>query len=80
MTLAGRDLTIGYSDRVVGRGLDVALEQGEVLALLGGGFLLFIDTLARTAAPVEIPLGILTAVIGTPFFIWLLADMQRSWS
>ena len=49
-------------------------------ALLGGGFLLFIDTLARTAAPVEIPLGILTAVIGTPFFIWLLADMQRSWS
>jgi len=49
-------------------------------ALLGGGFLLFIDTLARTAAPVDIPLGILTAVIGTPFFIWLLADMQRSWS
>src|SRR5499426_501846 len=49
-------------------------------ALLGGGFLLFIDTLARTAAPIEIPLGILTAVIGTPFFIWLLADMQRSWS
>jgi iron complex transport system permease protein len=49
-------------------------------ALLGGGLLLFIDALARTAAPVEIPLGILTAVIGTPFFIWLLADMQRSWS
>src|SRR3954471_2488661 len=49
-------------------------------ALLGGGFLLLIDTLARTAARVEIPLGILTAVIGTPFFIWLLADMQRSWS
>src|SRR3954451_4784973 len=49
-------------------------------ALLGGGFLLLIDTLARTAAPIEIPLGILTAVIGTPFFIWLLADMQRSWS
>ena len=49
-------------------------------ALLGGGFLLFIDTLARTAAPIEIPLGILTAVIGTPFFIGLLADMQRSWS
>jgi iron complex transport system permease protein len=49
-------------------------------ALLGGGYLLFIDTLARTAAPIEIPLGILTAVIGTPFFIWLLASMQRSWS
>jgi len=49
-------------------------------ALLGGGYLLFIDTLARTAAPIEIPLGILTAVIGTPFFIWLLAGMQRNWS
>jgi iron complex transport system permease protein len=49
-------------------------------ALLGGGYLLFIDTLARVAAPVEIPLGILTAVIGTPFFIWLLASMQRTWS
>ena len=49
-------------------------------ALLGGGYLLFIDTLARTAAPVEIPLGILTAVIGTPFFIWLLAGMQKNWS
>jgi iron complex transport system ATP-binding protein len=33
--LAGRGLTIGYRDRVVGRGLDVSLEQSEVLALLG---------------------------------------------
>lgn len=49
-------------------------------ALVGGGLLLFIDTLARTAAPIEIPLGILTAAIGTPIFIWLLADVQRSWS
>ncbi len=49
-------------------------------AILGGGYLLLIDTLARTAAEVEIPLGILTAVIGTPFFIWLLAGMQRNWS
>ena len=35
MTLAGRALSIGYRERVVGRGLDVNLEQGEVLALLG---------------------------------------------
>ena len=46
-------------------------------ALLGGGFLLFIDTLARTLATVEIPLGILTAVLGTPFFIALLRSAQR---
>jgi iron complex transport system permease protein len=49
-------------------------------AILGGGYLLVIDTLARTVAQVEIPLGILTAVIGTPFFIWLLASMPRNWS
>ncbi len=49
-------------------------------AILGGGYLLLIDTLARTMAQVEIPLGILTAVIGTPFFIWLLASVQKSWS
>jgi iron complex transport system permease protein len=49
-------------------------------AILGGGFLLFIDTIARTAAPIEIPLGILTAVVGTPFFIWLLTSMQKTWS
>ena len=51
-----------------------------VAAILGGGYLLFIDTLARTVAPVEMPLGILTAVIGTPFFIWLLRSAHRSWS
>ena len=49
-------------------------------AILGGGYLLLIDTLARTVAQVEIPLGILTAVIGTPFFIWLLTGVQRNWS
>lgn len=49
-------------------------------AILGGGYLLIIDTLARTAAPVETPLGILTAVIGTPFFIWLLASARGGWS
>ena len=48
--------------------------------LLGGGYLLLIDTLAQTVAAVEIPLGILTAAIGTPFFIWLLASTNRNWS
>jgi iron complex transport system permease protein len=49
-------------------------------ALLGGGFLLAIDTIARTATSTEIPLGILTAFVGTPFFIWLLAGMSKTWS
>jgi iron complex transport system permease protein len=49
-------------------------------AIIGGGFLLLIDTLARTVAAVEIPLGILTALVGTPFFIWLLAGVSKTWS
>lgn len=51
-----------------------------VAALLGGGFLLAIDTLARTATATEIPLGILTSLIGTPFFVWLLAGMAKTWA
>jgi iron complex transport system permease protein len=49
-------------------------------ALLGAGFLLLIDTLARTMTTIEVPLGILTALIGTPFFIWLLASVSKTWS
>ncbi|TDR93207.1 FecCD family ABC transporter permease [Enterovirga rhinocerotis] len=49
-------------------------------AILGGGYLLLIDTLARTMAPIEVPLGILTAAIGTPFFIVLLARARGGWS
>ncbi len=49
-------------------------------AILGGGYLLLIDTLARSTRAGEIPLGILTAVIGTPFFLWLLTRIQRTWS
>ncbi len=47
--------------------------------LLGGGFLLAVDTLARTLASVEIPLGVLTAFIGTPLFLWVLATGRRGW-
>ncbi|MFA8387925.1 MAG: FecCD family ABC transporter permease [Pelagibaca sp.] len=51
-----------------------------VSVLIGAGYLLIVDTLARTMAQVEIPLGILTAVIGAPFFVWLLAHGRRGWS
>ena len=41
--------------------------------LFGGVFLTLCDTLARTLiAPAEIPVGIITALLGGPFFIWLL--------
>ncbi|MBI9107015.1 MAG: iron ABC transporter permease [Spirochaetales bacterium] len=43
------------------------------LSFLGGGcFLLGVDTIARTVISAEIPLGILTALIGAPFFAFLL--------
>jgi iron complex transport system permease protein len=41
--------------------------------LFGGSFLIICDTFARTLlAPTEIPVGIITAMLGGPFFIWLL--------
>lgn len=41
---------------------------------LGAAFLLLTDTIARTLFPIEVPLGILTAFIGAPFFIGLLIN------
>ena len=41
--------------------------------LLGGTFLLLSDTVARTVvAPMELPVGVLTALLGAPFFVYLL--------
>jgi iron complex transport system permease protein len=47
--------------------------------LLGAAFLLFVDTLARTLGPTEVPLGVLTAAVGAPVFVWLLATSRRQW-
>lgn len=47
--------------------------------LMGAGFMLAVDTLCRTIATIEVPPGVLTALIGTPFFLWLFALARRSW-
>jgi iron complex transport system permease protein len=56
----------------VGRLLPLAM-------LMGAGFMLAVDTLCRTLASIEVPPGVLTALIGTPFFLWLFAVARRSW-
>lgn len=50
-------------------------------ALLGGSLILGADLLARTVAvPAEIPIGILTALLGAPFFLFLLLRQRSEWS
>jgi iron complex transport system permease protein len=50
-----------------------------VSALLGAIYLLWVDNLARMAISIEIPLGILTALIGLPVFAWALKNTKKGW-
>ncbi|MBN1630859.1 MAG: iron ABC transporter permease [Thermoleophilia bacterium] len=64
------------------RGL-VGPDYGRLLpvsGVIGGVYLLLIDDVARLAGPLEMPLGILTALIGAPFFIVLMARTRRAWA
>ena len=46
--------------------------------LLGGAFLLLVDDVSRNLLATEIPIGILTAVIGAPFFVYLLLRKEKT--
>ena len=46
-------------------------------ALIGAIFLLLCDTLARTISGSEIPVGILTSIIGAPFLVYLLRSKGK---
>jgi iron complex transport system permease protein len=48
--------------------------------LMGGVYLLLVDDVARTVLPTEISLGILTSLIGAPFFLYLLMRSHRGWA
>ena len=66
----------------VARGL-VGPDYGRLLpvtAVIGAVYLLLVDDIARLAGPLEMPLGILTALIGAPFFIFLLARTRKAWT
>jgi iron complex transport system permease protein len=50
-------------------------------ALLGATFLLFADAISRTiVAPAELPIGIVTAAFGGPFFLWILLRRRNALS
>lgn len=74
---------IGFVGLVVPHLLRMAAGPGHRFlipgsALLGALVLLAADLAARTAAaPAELPLGVLTALLGSPFFFWLLRRTRR---
>ncbi len=45
--------------------------------LMGAGFLLVVDDVARLATTAEIPIGILTAFVGAPFFLYLITRKKK---
>ncbi len=49
-----------------------------VTALLGALFMLVVDTLTRTIGAAEMPISILTGIVGAPFYAWLLWRQRRS--
>lgn len=77
---------IGFVGLVVPHAVRLALGPDHRLllpasALAGAAFLVIADTLARTLlAPTEIPVGIFTAFIGAPFFIYLLRRNRREYA
>ena len=48
--------------------------------LLGSSFLILVDTISRSIATVELPIGILTSLIGAPFFLYLIVrEAKKLW-
>jgi iron complex transport system permease protein len=48
--------------------------------LLGASFLVLADTVARTIiSPTSLPVGVVTAALGAPFFVLLLAKRGSQW-
>ena len=47
---------------------------------LGAAYLILIDNIARNATSAEIPLGILTAIVGVPFFAYIMAKRDVGWT
>lgn len=48
-------------------------------ALMGASYLLSVDDISRLVSSVEIPIGILTSLVGIPFFALILRNAQKGW-
>jgi iron complex transport system permease protein len=48
--------------------------------LMGATYLVLVDDLARASFATEVSLGILTALVGAPFFLWLLLRAHKGWA
>lgn len=77
---------IGFVGLVVPHAVRLSLGPDHRLllpasALAGAAFLVIADLLARILlAPVEIPVGVITAIIGAPFFIYLLRHARKEYA
>jgi iron complex transport system permease protein len=68
---------IGFVGLVVPHGIRLLIGPDHrrlfpYAALAGGSFLLYSDLVARTVLPSELPIGVITAAVGAPFFLYLL--------
>lgn len=75
--------TIGWVGLVIPHfGRMIAGSDNRVLlpasALIGSIFMLVVDTVTRIIGPAEMPVSILTGLIGAPFFAWLLYRQRRT--
>lgn len=51
-----------------------------ITIIMGSTYLIIIDNLSRIISPTEVPLGILTALVGAPFFAYLLRKTKGGWN
>ncbi len=80
VTVAG---SVGFVGLVVPHAVRLVIGNDQrwllpAAALAGGALLTFADTIARTlVAPAQLPVGVLTALVGVPSFLWLLRRSER---
>lgn len=80
VTVAG---SVGFVGLVVPHAVRLVVGNDQrwlmpAAALAGGSLLTFADTIARTlVAPAQLPVGVLTALVGVPLFLWLLRRSER---